>query len=60
MWCRKWGGEILPRSAAQSYYGDHINLEMAAKENNDIQLAVDVLWEAMRKSAALTEALPAA
>jgi hypothetical protein len=60
MWCRKWGWEVLPRTAAQSYYADHINLEVAAKANSDVQLAIDVLWEAMRTSAAPAESMEAA
>jgi hypothetical protein len=52
MWSPVWGWQILSRSPAQSYCGDSINLELAAKENNDIRLAVDGLWEAMRPSAA--------
>jgi hypothetical protein len=41
MWCPKWGWEILSRSPAQSYCSDHINLDMAAKDNSDIKLALD-------------------
>jgi hypothetical protein len=47
MWSPKWAWQILPRSPAQSYCGDSINLEMAAKENSDIKLALDALLEAM-------------
>ena len=47
MWSPKWGWQILPQSPAQSYCGDSINLEMAAKENSDIKLALDALLEAM-------------
>jgi len=50
MWCPKWGWQILPRSPAQSYCGDSINLEIAAKDNGAIKLALDSLWEAMRMS----------
>lgn len=55
MWCRKWGWEILPTSAAQSYYSDHIDLEAAARANSDIQLAIDILWKAMQMKAAPAE-----
>jgi hypothetical protein len=50
MWSRKWGWEILPRSPAQSYCGDAINLELAAKQRTDIRLAIGRLQDAARLS----------
>jgi hypothetical protein len=48
MWSPKWGWEILARSPAQHYSGESINLEIAAKENAKIDLALDALWKAIR------------
>jgi hypothetical protein len=58
MWSPQWGWQVLPRSPAQSYCGDSINLEMAAKESTDIKLALDALWEAMRMSARAPDNVP--
>jgi hypothetical protein len=51
MWSPNWGWQILDRSPAQQYCGDSINLELAAKEYDDIRLALNVLGDAMRMSA---------
>lgn len=58
MWSPDWGWEILPKSPAQSYCSGHINLEVAAKSNGDIQLALNGLWEAMRMWAGPSENTP--
>ncbi|WP_338834575.1 hypothetical protein [Bradyrhizobium septentrionale] len=51
MWSPNWGWQILDRSPAQQYCADSINLELAARENAQIGLALDALRNAMCLSA---------
>jgi hypothetical protein len=57
MWSLQLGWQILPRSHAQSCWDDSINLETAAKDNGDIKLALEALWDGMRTAAQSPENL---
>ena len=58
MWSPNWGWQILARSPAQQYCADSLNLELAAKENTKVGVALDALRNAMQLSAPLRDDSP--